>query len=208
MTTITITAPETDNSSLLDELKSTELVIIRANQASLEIIEIVATDVKICDLEDLNMECSGNSITLNHYPIPSNYSYYDYWLADQSDFDNEQYTFIATDANILQDTAPAASIENLSAIYSNGLTILTWDYPTGLDMNHSIMIYSHDSPATRENWNEMSKTIVSSSVPAGTTSYQINHSSSSVERDIYYSVTLLYPTSEDTRFLGSNTWES
>ena len=53
MTTITITAPETDNSSLLDELKSTELVIIRTNQASLEIIEIVATDVKICDLEDL-----------------------------------------------------------------------------------------------------------------------------------------------------------
>ena len=208
MTTITITAPETDNSSLLDELKSTELVIIRTNQASLEIIEIVATDVKICDLEDLNMECSGNSITLSHYPIPSNYSYYDYWLADQSDFDNEQYTFIATDANILQDTAPAASIENLSAIYSNGLTILTWDYPTGLDMNHSIMIYSHDSPATRENWNEMSKTIVSSSVPAGTTSYQINHSSSSVERDIYYSVTLLYPTSEDTRFLGSNTLTS
>ena len=108
MTTITITAPETDNSSLLDELKSTELVIIRANQASLEIIEIVANDVKICDLEDLNMECSGNSITLSHYPIPSNYSYYDYWLVDQSDFDNGQYTFIAMDHNILQDTGSSS----------------------------------------------------------------------------------------------------
>ena len=97
------------------------------------------------------------------------------------------------------------AVENLSASYSDGVTGLTWDYPTGLDMNHSIMIYSHDSPATRENWNAMSKTIVSSSVPAGTTSYHINHSSGSVERYIYYSITLLYPTSEDTRFLGSNT---
>ena len=82
---------------------------------------------------------------------------------------------------------------------------MTWDYPTGLDMNHLIMIYSHESPANRENWNEISKTIVSSSIPAGTTSYQIDHSGTSVEREIYYSVTLLYPTSEDTRFLGSNT---
>ena len=100
------------------------------------------------------------------------------------------------------------AVENLSASYSDGVTGLTWDYPTGLDMNHSIMIYSHDSPATRENWDSMPKTIVSSSVSAGTTSYQIAHSDNSVEREIYYSVTLLYPTSEDTRFLGSNTLTS
>lgn len=72
-------------------------------------------------------------------------------------------------------------------------------------MNHSVMIYSHDSPATRENWNGMAKTIVSSSVSAGTTSYDINYSGESVEREIFYSVTLLYETSEDTRFIGTNT---
>ena len=44
MATITITAPETDNSSLLDDLKNTELVIIRTHQTDApEIIEIVAT---------------------------------------------------------------------------------------------------------------------------------------------------------------------
>ena len=209
MATITITAPETDNSSLLDDLKNTELVIIRTHQTDApEIIEIVATGVKICELADLNSECSGSSITLSHYPIPSNYSYYDYWIVDQPNFENGLYNIIATDSNILQDTSPIASVENLSASYSNGVTDLTWDYPTGLDMNHSIMIYSHDSPATRNTWNEMPKTIVSSSIPAGTTTYQIDHSGTSVEREIYYSVTLLYPTSEDTRFLGSNTLTS
>tara|TARA_Y100001954_G_scaffold60374_1_gene65624 strand:+ start:14038 stop:15957 length:1920 start_codon:yes stop_codon:yes gene_type:complete len=209
MATITITAPVTDNSSLLDDLKNTELVIIRTHQTDApEIIEIVATGVKICELADLNSECSGSSITLSHYPIPSNYSYYDYWIVDQPNFENGLYNIIAMDTNILQDTSPIASVENLSASYSNGVTDLTWDYPTGLDMNHSIMIYSHDSPATRNTWNEMTKTIVSSSIPAGTTTYQIDHSGTSVEREIYYSVTLLYPTSEDTRFLGSNTLTS
>ena len=71
MTTITIWAPETVNSSLLDDLKTTELVIIRVHQTDApEIIEIVATGVKICDIGDLNSECSGSSITLNHYPNP------------------------------------------------------------------------------------------------------------------------------------------
>ena len=209
MTTILITAPETVNSSLLDDLKTTELVIIRVHQTDApEIIEIVATGVKICGVGDLNSECSGSSITLSHYPIPSNYTYYDYWIVDQQNFDNNLYNIIASDSYILQDTSPITAVENLSASYSNGVTDLMWDYPTVLDMNHSIMIYSHESPATRENWNEISKTIVSSSIPAGTTSYQIDHSGTSVEREIYYSVTLLYPTSEDTRFLGSNTLTS
>ena len=90
-------------------------------------------------------------------------------------------------------------------MYSEDVTTLSWDYPESIAMNHSIMIYSHDSPATRANWDSLTKTIVSSSVAAGTTNYEINHSSSTVEREVYYSVTLLYETSEDTRFLGSNT---
>ena len=114
-------------------------------------------------------------------------------------------TIMAFSDLISQNVSSVLAVENLSASYSDGVTDLTWDYPTGLDMNHLIMIYSHESPANRENWNEISKTIVSSSIPAGTTSYQIDHSGTSVEREIYYSVTLLYPTSEDTRFLGSNT---
>ena len=209
MTTIIITAPETVNSSLLDDLKTTELVIVRVHQTDApEIIEIVATGVKICGVGDLNSECSGSSITLSHYPIPSNYTFFDYWILDQQNFDNNLFNIIASDSYILQDTSPVASVENLSASYSNGVTDLAWDYPENTAMNHSIMIYSHYSPATRDTWNEIPKTIVSSSIPAGTTSYQVDHSGTSVEREIYYSVTLLYPTSEDTRFLGSNTLTS
>ena len=193
-------------------------------------------NLTLCGLELLISECLGNTIeteynmligsyyvgyylstaeapastrpnaTSNQSQIPLNWAEWDntviahrpfyYW------FDSFQFMpYGETGSEI-------TAVENLSASYSDGVTDLTWDYPTGLDMNHSIMIYSHESPATRENWNTMTKTIVSSSVPAGTTSYQIDHSGTSVEREIYYSVTLLYPTSEDTCFLGSNTLTS
>ena len=181
----------------------------------------------------LNSECAGHTFDLELYPnFPGNESS-GYLLATSlppGDARHEGLTSEEIDQwNIWSETIIAttdldenlnpigwfderlsqiAAVENLSASYSNGVTDLTWDYPTGLDMGHSIMIYSHYSPATRENWNEMPKTIVSSSVTAGTTSYQIDHSGNSVEREIYYSVTLLYPISEDTRFLGSNTLTS
>ena len=214
MTTLNITMPVTNDASLLDDLKEGVFSIERmavfwaaGGWEFGEVVEIVAQDFQFCTLQMSNSDCSGASFQIEHYP--TNHPAIYYTLSVQN---GSQYTMVAvtncggTPCN--ETITESVSVENLSASYSDGVTDLTWDYPTGLDMNHSIMIYSHDSPATRENWNEMPKTIVSSSVAAGTTSYEINHSSSSVERDIYYSVTLLYPTSEDTRFLGSNTLAS
>ena len=116
-------------------------------------------------------------------------------------------SILAYSRNVSQTISPPVAVENLSAEYIDGVTTLSWDYPDSTAMNHSIMVYSHTEPATRESWDSMSKMIVSSSVLAGSTSYQIHHSGSSVEREIYYSVTLLFENSEDTRFLGSNTLE-
>ena len=96
---------------------------------------------------------------------------------------------------------PEHTLEAYQKAIDLGADYIEPDFP----MNHSVMIYSHDSPATRENWNSLTKTIVSSSVTAGTTSFEINHSSYQIEREIYYSVTLLFETSEDTRFIGNNT---
>ena len=193
-------------------------------------------NLTLCGLDLLISECLGNTIETEYNMLIGSY-YVGYYLStaetpastrpnatsnqslvplDWAEWDNtviahRPFWYLGPSLELMpygETGSEITAVENLSAIYSDGVTDLTWNYPTGLDMNHSIMIYSHDSPATKENWNEMSKTIISSSIPAGTTSYQIDHSGKSVEREIYYSVTLLYPTSEDTRFLGSNTLTS
>ncbi len=235
ITTLTITNPHTNDSLLLDNFRTTEIILLRASSPwdgqylTSDYVEYtVLQNLTLCSRTMLNSECSGYEFQLETYRGPGVYMT-NYILAsdlpptmfephNKTDYENWEWgkfvseevidTSWSSNPYMNENTSEVAAVENLSASYSDGVTDLTWDYPTGLDMNHSIMIYSHDSPATRENWNEMPKTIVSSSVPAGTTSYQIDHSGTSVEREIYYSVTLLYPTSEDTRFLGSNTLTS
>ena len=207
MTTLNISMPETNNATLLDELKDETFSIFRIIAGDWPVlVETIATDISFCTQGMSNSECSGANFQIEHFPRPSgDHETDDFEYVLQSTMTSNAFSI----SNSVEETVPQTiSVENLSASYSDGVTDLTWDYPTGLDMNHSIMIYSHDSPATRENWDSMPKTIVSSSVPAGTTSYQIDHSGTSVEVEIYYSVTLLYPTSEDTRFLGSNTLNS
>jgi len=238
-TLLTISIPETNDSLLLDELRTTNVLLHRLSFTTNDggwsdywAIEFV-DNFTLCSRTMLNSECAGHTFNIELHPNYPGHERTAYSLAkemppsdetheDMTDEEFDQWdlwwqeSIIALTFNQSENTveeideriSELAAVENLSASYSDGVTDLTWDYPTGLDMNHSIMIYSHDSPATRENWNSMPKTIVSSSVPAGTTSYQIAHSDNSVEREIYYSVTLLYPTSEDTRFLGSNTLET
>ncbi|MGB0487666.1 MAG: hypothetical protein ACPGSV_03660 [Candidatus Poseidoniaceae archaeon] len=221
---VVITAPETTNVTLLDELKNTNLAVLRVytslayNQLGEitwlpELIETVETGIRVCEASDLNSECSQSHIQIEHYPIASNYSLFEYWLIEESDLGTSltslmgSSSILAYSRNVSQTISPPVAVENLTAEYTDGVTTLSWDYTDNTAMNHSIMVYSHTEPATRESWDSMSKMIVSSSVSAGSTSYQINHSGSSVEREIYYSVTLLFENSEDTRFLGSNTLE-
>ena len=221
---VEITAPETTNVTLLDELKNTNLAVLRVytsltyNQLGEitwlpELIETVETGIRVCEASDLNSECSQSNIQFEHYPIASNYSSFEYWLVKESDMGNSLFSLMGSSSilaysrNVTQTISLPVAIENLSAEYIDGVTTLSWDYPENTAMNHSIMVYSHTELATRESWDSISKMIISSSVLAGTTSFQINHSGSSVEREIYYSVTLLFENSEDTRFLGSNTLE-
>ena len=169
-----------------------------------ESIDTVAENLQFCTPQMSNSECSGAVFEISYYPS-STYSEILYTLSVQ---EGDSYLTWSNGegSEPLEELITAISaVENLSASYSNGVTDLTWDYPPNIGMNHSIMIYSHSEPAIRANWNSMPKTILSSSIPAGTTSYQINFSDQSVEREIYYSVTLLYEMSEDTRFIGSNT---
>ena len=201
MTTLTITMPVTNNATLLDELKDANFKIFRFHGPSFsQSGETVAAEIQLCTQAMSNSECSGAIFVIEHYPIPHANLESVYTLTIRPT------NVLICNSNSLEETAsPVAAVENLAAAYSDGVTTLVWDYPESIAMNHSVMIYSHDSPATRENWNSLTKTIVSSSVSAGTTSYDINYSGELIERDIFYSVTLLYDTSEDTRFIGSNT---
>ena len=191
-TTIHITLIDTNDADLLDELKQASWSLIRDGI-------VVQENIHLCTMAMTNSECSGSQYNLTHYP-PAGFDGEANYSVGVS-----EHNWYRAASGVVESVSPIIGIENLTGMYSDDTTTLSWDYPTGLDMNHSIMIYSHDSPATRENWNSLTKTIVSSSVAAGTTNFEINYSSSQVEREVYYSVTLLYETSEDTRFLGSNT---
>jgi hypothetical protein len=202
LTTINITMPLTNNATLLDEMKDTTFSIYRLVEGLGWIdTETIVSEIQFCTQGSSNSECSGGSFEIEHYPL----------LVDGGfEPTNINYLLAFNNVSILSNTleeiiTPSFAVENLTGTYSDDVTTLAWDYPEGIPMNHSIMIYSHDSPATRESWNGLTKTIISSSVSAGTTSYDINYSGELIERDIFYSVTLLYDTSEDTRFIGSNT---
>ena len=191
-TTIHITLIDTNDADLLDELKQASWSLIRDGI-------IVQQQIHLCTMAMTNSECSGSQYNLTYYPPAGSDGEATYLVVE---------TFLGwstTAPGVVESVSPIVGIENLTGVYSDDITTLSWDYPESIAMNHSIMIYSHDSPATRGNWDSLTKTIVSSSVAAGTTNFEINHSSSPVEREVYYSVTLLYETSEDTRFLGSNT---
>ena len=208
-TTITIYVPVTNDATLLDEIKETSFVLSRAPNGITSEWEPAVTGIQLCDQSMTNSECSGAVIQFDYYPesnlvpaAPSNPAVHYTLLIEQ---DLPTRSEVASSCCIDEEVSPIQSVDNLTADYSSGITTLFWDYPENTPMNHSVMIYSHYDPASVENWDTLPKTIVSNNIAAGTTSYEINHSGSSVEREIYYSVTLLYETSEDTRFFTDNT---
>ena len=208
-TTITIYVPVKNDATLLDEIKETSFVLSRAPNGITSEWEPAVTGIQLCDQSMTNSECSGAVIQFDYYPesnlvpaAPSNPAVHYTLLIEQ---DLPTRSEVASSCCIDEEVSPIQSVDNLTADYSSGITTLFWDYPENTPMNHSVMIYSHYDPANVENWDTLPKTIVSNNIAAGTTSYEINHSGSSVEREIYYSVTLLYETSEDTRFFTDNT---
>ena len=208
-TAITIHVPVTNDATLLDELKETSFVLSRAPNGITSEWEPAVTGIQLCNQSMTNSECSGAIIQFDYYPesnlvpaAPSNPAVHYTLLIEQ---DLPTRSVVASSCCIDEEVSPIQSVDNLTADYSSGITTLFWDYPENTPMNHSVVIYSHYDPANVENWDTLPKTIVSNNIAAGTTSYEINHSGSSVEREIYYSVTLLYDTSEDTRFFTENT---
>ena len=207
-TKIMIYVPITNDAALLDELKQASFVVTRAAHGTPSEWDAVLSGVKLCDESMTNGECSGLIHEFEYYPeametsLPTNPSIVYNLLVEQ---DLPVETIVSTACCVYENVSATNSVDNLTATYSNGITTLSWDYPDSTPMNHTVVVYSHSTQATAENWDSLSKTLISSSISSGTTTYEINHSGSNVERKIFYTVTLLYDTSEDTRFFTDNT---
>ncbi len=125
---VVITAPETTNVTLLDELKNTNLAVLRVytslayNQLGEitwlpELIETVETGIRVCDASDLNSECSQSNIQFEHYPIASNHSSFEYWLIEESDLGASlnslmnSSSILAYSRNVSQIISPSVAVE-------------------------------------------------------------------------------------------------
>ena len=188
-TTVTIQVVITNDGDLLDSIKQAKWNLTRNG-------EVILTDISLCTIEMLNSECSGRWTNLTITPPAGVNETATYELNGQ---------ILAGSDSTFENTPQILAVENLQAEYIDDYTTLSWDYPLGIPMNHSLAIYRHSVAATGQNWASLTKEIVQLGLSAGSTSFEINYSEENVESVYYYTVTLVYPTSEDTRFLGSNT---
>ena len=107
------------------------------------------------------------------------------------------------------------SVFNLNATYDgvNQQTILEWEntvpvfFPgqlieTGQNA-YTIRIYEHPIPANRTNWGQVNPTLIAQDIPAGTNSYSISVPSG-VDRNVYYTATIVDQGFEDFRLLTQN----
>ena len=72
-TTLTITIPETNNSSLLDELRTTDVLLLRVSKTTYSVTEWdifyeLKDNLTLCDRTMLNSECAGHTFDLELYP--------------------------------------------------------------------------------------------------------------------------------------------
>ena len=188
-TTVAIQVEITNEGDLLDTIKQAKWILIRNG-------EVILTDISLCTIEMLNSECSGRWTNLTITPPAG--------VNETATYELDGQIFAGSDSTF-ENTPQILAVENLQAQYIDDYTTLSWDYPLGTPMNHSLAIYRHSAAATGQNWASLSKEIVQLGLSAGSTSFTINYSEENVESIYYYTVTLVYATSEDTRFLGSNT---
>jgi hypothetical protein len=188
-TLISIQVITTNDADLLDSLKQAKWNLTR-NGA------IVLSEISLCSVEMLNSECSSRWVNLSITPPPG--------VDESAVYELNGEIFAGSDSTT-ETTSEIYAVENLQAVYLNDITTISWDYPLGIPMNHSLAIYRHNEAATGDNWGSLTKELLQLGLSAGSTNFTIDYSEEDVETLYYYSVTIVYATSEDTRFLGSNT---
>lgn len=200
LTSISIVVIQTNDADFLDQIKQSSWKILRNSSQ-------VGDEFSLCTLEMLNSECASNIVNITITPPPgfSGPAIYDLvgTLSDGT-------VYAGGTIQINENTSEVMAPESLTAVYdsTNEVTNLGWTIPSTTPAGYHIAIYRHTSPASGATWQTMTKEMITNSLSEGVTSYAVDHSSTSVEETVYYSVTLQYPMEEDTRFSGSNTLDT
>ncbi|MCS5526161.1 MAG: hypothetical protein NZ737_03670 [Candidatus Poseidoniaceae archaeon] len=200
LTSISITVTQTNDADFLDQIKQSSWKILRNSSQ-------VGDVFSLCTLEMLNSECASNIVNITITPPPG--------FSGQAIYDlvgtlSDGTVYAGGTIQINENTSEVLAPESLTAVYdpTNQVTNLGWTIPSGTPAGYHIAIYRHASPASGATWQTMTKEMITNSLSEGVTSYAVDHSSTSVEEAVYYSVTLQYPMAEDTRFSGTNTLDA
>lgn len=216
---------ESTDVQLLDELKMATYEVHRSNtmfQPGFERNETrIASDIPACVATDSSEECSGKGHVLQYHPPPGsiNQRFIHYAivtiLRDGTVTDAVNLGVSQTPHGHVEDTASIQSPQDFTAEYeiSNQTTHFSWRSACS-GSNFNYVLYQHNEPATRSNWNELQKTIVANTISSNVSEYTLDWTYKSVERSVYYTLTCLYPpycddeacypSSEDTRLYSGN----
>ncbi len=215
---------------LIDELKMATYEVHRSSTMFQPGFDreatLIASDIPACTSTDSNEECSGKGHVLEYYPPPDNVNgrliYYAIVtiLRDGIVTDPVNLGISQTPPGHVEDTAPIQSPQNFTATYnaSNKSTHLSWR-PACTGPNYDYILYEHNEPATRSTWDEIEKVITTDEIPQNVSEYTLDWTYESyyksIEREVYYTLTCLYPpycddeacypASEDVRFYTDNT---
>ena len=215
---------------LIDELKMATYEVHRSSTMFQPGFDrettLIASDIPACNSTDSNEECSGKEHVLEYYPPPSKvnvrFIYYAIVtiLRDGTVTDTVNLGISQTPPGYVEDTAPIQSPQDFTATYnaSNKSTHFSWR-PACTGSNYDYILYEHNEPATRSTWDEIEKVITTDEIPQNVSEYTLDWTYESyykpIEREIYYTLTCLYPPycddeacypgSEDVRFYTDNT---
>ena len=215
---------------LIDELKMATYEVHRSSTMFQPGFDrettLIASDIPACSSTDSNEECSGKGHVLEYYPPPGKvnvrFIYYAIVtiLRDGTLTDPVNLGISQTPPGHVEDTAPIQSPQDFTATYnaSNRSTHLSWR-PACTGSNYNYILYEHNEPATRSTWDEIEKVITTDEIPQNVSEYTLDWTYESyykpIEREIYYTLTCLYPPycddeacypgSEDVRFYTDNT---
>lgn len=218
----------TTDGMLLDQLKMATYEIHRSEsgrfyQNAMTSETIIAEKIPACYMNDLNEDCSAKLHSILHEPSPGTQRNVYYAivtvLRDGTRTESVNIGLSQTMPGHIEVVASSVAPEQFNASYdvANMSTVFSWR-PACPGNNFYHTLYEHNEPATKANWDEIDKMIVTNYIPASASKYSIDWANQSVEREIYYTLTCYYPAydngqssspaMEDTRLHSENTLAS
>ncbi len=211
---------ETVDASLIEDLQEANYSVYRSDEpvssSNYLQAQLVEDEIRACEDTDLWSSCKSKPHSIN-WMIPAGENGYYYYgiittLGNGSISDNLSIGNSTMGEPVLEVGSIITSPYGLQATYDaeSATTTLSWTDITivnpSVSNQYSTSIWNHAEPTNRSNWASLSKSIVATGITAGTSSYDVIHSTP-VDREIRYSVLHIRTdgTQSDVRFLSGNT---